>query len=189
MKISKLLSIIGIVFLLSISGGTVYAALFEEIYCTVIIQDLSVSLGASSYPFGQLATSGTSAPTGQAIVVTNDGNVTETYELSLAYTLTGSGTAWTAGAAPAAHIFRMSALFSSTANASGNYDGTADVLTTSDQAASGTIFAIDAEGVGEKGYSVATSATRDLNFCFEAPTSTDLTSQQYITVTITATAS
>ncbi len=189
MKISKLLSIIGIVFLLSIAGGTVYAALSEDIYCTVLIQDLSVSLSSSSYPFGALSAGGTSAPGAQAITVTNDGNVTETYDISLAYTLTGSGTPWTSvTAAPGADEFRMSAIFSTTANAAGSYDGAVDALTTSDQTSTATKFAIDAEAVGLKGYSVATTATRDLNFCFEAPTSTDVTAQQYITVTITATA-
>ncbi|MCK4532147.1 hypothetical protein KAU39_00030 [bacterium] len=190
MKTSKFLSIIGIVFLLSIAGGTVYAGLNENIYCTVLIQDLSVSLSSSSYPFGALATSGSSEPLAQTITVTNDGNVTEDYDLSIAYSLTGGGTAWTpVTAAPAAHQFRMSAMFSTTANAAGSYDGPTDALTTGVQTASATKFAIDLEGVGLKGYSVATSATRDLNFRFEAPTATDVTAQQYITVTITATAS
>ncbi len=182
MKTSKLLSIIGIVFLLSIAGSAVYAAISQEIYCTVIIQNLHVSVTSNNYPFGGVAVSGHSAPD-TPITVTNDGNVNETYELKLAYA--GS---WTIGGAPADETFRMSAMFSTATNALGNYDGV-DVLTTSNQAASATVFAITAEGVGLKGYSVPASATRELNFCFEAPTATTVTAQQYITVTITATAS
>ncbi len=185
MKRLKLLSIIGIMFLLSMTAGTVFAGLNEDISCTVLIQALSVHVDSSSYAFGALATSGSSEPTTQTITVTNNGNVTETYELSLAY-----AGAWTSTTGdPGNETFRMSAVFSANANDAGNYDGAVDALTTTPELCIANKFAIDGGSVADRGYSVATSAARSLNFRFEAPTVTTETAQQYITVTITATAS
>jgi len=110
--------------------------------------------------------------------VVNDGNVSETYDIKL----TNPG-GWTAVAsAPGAEEYRLSAQFNSAEPTAVSFDGDHD-LTTSDQTSSATIFAGD-----QTGLSVAASAARYLWFKFEAPTSTIVTAEQTIVVTVTASA-
>jgi hypothetical protein len=157
-------------------GSAAYAANPATINVTVTIQNLSVST-SGPIAFGVVVASSTTV-NATASTVTNDGNVAETYDLKL----TDPG-GWTAVvAAPGAEEYCLSAQFNSTEPTAVSFDGDHD-LSTSDQTSSATIFAGD-----ETGLSVAASATRSLWLKFEAPTSTAVTSEQTIVVTVTAAA-
>lgn len=144
---------------------------------TVTIQNLSV---AATGPIAfATVTAGSQTVSGSASTVTNDGNVTETYSLSLT-----DPAGWTAvQAAPAANQYALLARFNSAAPLATDFNYTDHALTTTSTASSGTQFA----GT-QTGLSVATLGTRSLWFRFNAPSSTGVTTQQTITVTVTAAA-
>jgi hypothetical protein len=111
--------------------------------------------------------------------VTNDGNVTETYSLSL----TNPG-GWTAKqAAPGIEEYALNAEFNSAAPATGSFSYANHALSTISIAASATKFAGD-----QSGLSVPALGTRSLWFRFDAPSSTAVTTQQNVSVTVTASA-
>jgi hypothetical protein len=168
---------VGLVLTLAVLwGSAAYAANPATINVTVTIQNLSVS-ASGPIAFGVVIASSTTVSTDSSNVV-NDGNVAETYDIKL----TNPG-GWTAvAAAPGAEEYRLSAQFNSAAPTAVSFTGDHD-LTTSDQTSSATIFAGD-----QTGLAVASSAARYLWFKFEAPTSTSVTSQQTIVVTVTASA-
>lgn len=145
---------------------------------TVTIQNLSVS-ATGPIAFGTVV-AGSQSVSGSASTVTNDGNVTETYSLSLI-----NPASWTAvQAAPvAAGEFALLAQFNSAAPLAASFTYANHALSILSVAASGTKFA-----GSQSGLSVPASGTRSLWFRFNAPTSTAVTTQQSITVTITAAA-
>lgn len=163
--------------LLAAATSELWAANPATISVTVTIQNLSVS-ATGPIAFGTV-TAGSETVSGSASTVTNDGNVTETYSLSLT-----NPTNWTAvQAAPAAEQFALSAQFNSAAPTAASFVYANHALSTTSVASSGTKFAGN-----ETGLSVTALATRSLWFRFNAPTSTAVTSQQTITVTVTAAA-
>ena len=144
---------------------------------TVTIQSLSVS-ATGPIAFGTVVSSSETV-SGSASTVTNDGNVTETYSLSLT-----NPASWTAvQAAPAAEQYALLAKFNSGAPTAASFTYADNALSTTSVASSATKFAGN-----ETGLSVTATATRSLWFRFNAPTSTAVTTQQSITVTITAAA-
>jgi len=145
---------------------------------TVTIQNLSVST-TGPIAFGTVV-SGSSTVSASGSTVTNDGNVTETYSLNLT-----NPASWTAvQAAPsAAETYALLAEFNSGAPTSGSFGYTNHALSTTSTAASATKFAGD-----QSGLSVTAGGTRALWFRFDAPTSTAVTTQQAISVTVTAAA-
>ena len=154
----------------------VNAANPATINVTVTIQNLSVS-ATGPLAFGTVLASSETVLSSSS-TVTNDGNVTETYAIKL----TNPG-GWTAtSAAPGAETYRLSAQFNVAEPNAVSFDADHD-LTTSDQTCSADIFAGD-----QTGLSIAASATRTLWLKFEAPTSTTVTTEQTIVVTITASA-
>jgi len=157
--------------------SAIQAANPATINVTVTIQNLSVS-ATGPIAFGTVtATSVTVNST--ASTVTNDGNVTETYSLNLT-----NPAGWTAvQAAPAAEQYCLSAMFNTVEPASGVFVYADHALSTTSTACSGTKFAGDQTGV-----SVSATGTRSLWFKFEAPSSTTVTTEQTIVVTITASA-
>jgi hypothetical protein len=168
----------GIICFLVIFGyaSVSHAANPATINVTVTIQNLSVS-ATGPIAFGVVTAASTTVSTDSSHVI-NDGNVTETYDLKL----TDPG-GWTAtSGAPGSETYRLSAQFNSSQPGAGTFGADHD-LTTSDQTCSATIFAGD-----QTGLSVAVSGARYLWFKFEAPTSTTVTTQQTIVVTITAAA-
>ena len=173
---SAFLAIAGLMLLAT--APMAWAANPATISVTVTIQNLSVS-ATGPIAFGTVTTS-SSTVSGAASTVTNDGNVTETFSLSL----TNPGS-WTAvQAAPsAAEEYALLAQFNSSAPTSGSFTYANHALSTTSVASSGTKFAGD-----QTGLSVAAAATRGLWFRFDAPTSTAVTTQQTITVTVTAAA-
>ncbi|MBI1797421.1 MAG: hypothetical protein HYR74_10265 [Candidatus Eisenbacteria bacterium] len=145
---------------------------------TVTIQSLSVS-ATGPIAFGTVV-AGTQTVSGAGSTVTNDGNVIETFSLSLTNPST-----WTAvQAAPStAEDYALLAEFNSSAPAAGSFTYANHAISTASVASSATKFAGD-----QNGLSIAASGTRSLWFRFNAPTSTSVTTQQSITVTVTASA-
>lgn len=160
------------------TGSAAWAANPATISVTVTIQALSVS-ATGPIAFGTV-TSSSSTVSGSASTVTNDGNVTETFSLSLA----NPGT-WTAvQAAPAApEQYALLAEFNTAAPASPSFTYASHALSTVSIASSATQFAGN-----ETGLSLTAASTRSLWFRFDAPTATAVTTQQTITVTLTASA-
>ena len=176
-KTIKALMLLAAVALVS-TGGQAWGANPATISVTVTIQNLRVS-ASGPIAFGTVIASSETV-SGSASTVTNDGNVTETYSLSL----TNPGT-WTAvQAAPsAAEEYALLAQFNATAPTAVSFTYLNHALSTTSTASSGTKFAGD-----QTGLSVAAAATRSLWLRFNAPTSTTVTTQQTITVTVTAAA-
>lgn len=157
-------------------ASAVHAANPATIDVTVTVQNLSIST-TGPIAFGTVAVSSTTVSSG-ASTVTNDGNVTETYDLKLT-----DPAGWTAvSGAPGAEEYRLSAQFNAAQPTAVSFAADHD-LTTTDQTSSATIFAGD-----QTGLSVAASGARSLWFKFESPTSTVVSAQQTITVTLTAAA-
>lgn len=155
----------------------VWAANPATISVTVTIQNLSVS-ATGPIAFGTVV-AGSETVSGSASTVTNDGNVTETYSLSVT-----NPASWTAvQAAPAAEQYALSAQFNSAAPTAASFAYATHALSTTSTASSATKFAGN-----QTGLSVAAAATRSLWFRFNAPSSTAVTTQQTMTVTITAAA-
>lgn len=159
-------------------AGRAFAGNPATITVTVTVQNLSVS-ATGAIALGTVLSSSQTV-SGTSSTVTNDGNVTETYSLNLTNPST-----WTAvTAAPvAAEEYALLAIFNSSAPLGVTFTYANHALTTSSVAASATKFAGD-----QTGLSVVASATRKLWFRFNAPTSTSVTTQQSITVTLTAAA-
>jgi hypothetical protein len=158
-------------------ASVIHAANPATINVTVTIQNLSVS-ATGPIAFGIVTASSVTVSTDSSRVV-NDGNVTETYSLML----TDPG-GWTAvQAAPASEQYCLSAKFNSSRPTTGSFTYADHALSTTSTACSASKFAGD-----QTGLSVAVSGARYLWFKFEAPTSTTVTTQQTIVVTITAAA-
>jgi len=144
---------------------------------TVTIQNLSVS-ATGPIAFGVVATGSETVATG-ASTVTNDGNITEDYSLNLT-----DPASWTAvQAAPGAEEYCLSAQFNSSQPTAISYTYTDHALSMVSTACSASQFAGNQDGVA-----VAASGTLSLWLKFEAPTSTVVSAEQTIVVTITASA-
>ena len=142
---------------------------------TVTIQNLSVS-ATGPIAFGTLV-AGSETVSGSASTITNDGNVTETYSLDIT-----DPAGWTGvQAAPGAEEYALLAQLNSAQPTAASFTYADHALSTTSTACSATKFAGD-----ETGASVAASGTRSLWFRFNAPTSTTVSNEQTITVTITA---
>lgn len=177
MKTKYFVIICCILLLLSIDLSSALAANPANINATVTIQNLSVN-ATGPMGFGTVV-AGSATVSTAASTVTNDGNVTETYSLNL----TNPG-GWTAvQATPADEQYCLSARFNTTQPASGTFTYADHALSTTSTACSATEFAGD-----QTGLSVPATQTRSLWLKFEAPSSTTVTTQQTIVVTITASA-
>lgn len=166
----------GVMVLILVSG--VHAVNPANINVTVTVQSLSVS-ASGPIAFGTVST-GSSTVADDSSHVVNDGNIAETYSISLA-----NPAGWTAvQAAPGDEEFVMSVMFNGAQPLVGDFTYADHALTTSSVASSGTKFAGD-----QTGLSVAASGIRYLWFKFEAPANTVVTAEQTIVVTVTAAAS
>jgi len=172
----KMLTALAAVLLFGLTSSA-WAANPATILVTVTIQNLSVS-ATGPIAFGTV-TAGSETVSGSASTVTNDGNITETYSLSLT-----NPAGWTAvQAAPAAEEYALLAQFNSGAPTAASFGYANHALSTTSVASSATKFAGN-----QTGLSVTATSTRSLWFRFNAPTSTAVATQQTITVTVTAAA-
>jgi hypothetical protein len=188
-KVGLTLVGLGIVML---GKSSVQAAASADISVVVQVQVVSVSVATTTWSLsnemGAIVPGSVHVSSG--IAVTNDANVQEDYRLSLAE---NGGWAPSADVTAGSDEFALLALFTNAAASSLN-DGsfndlanaTDDLITTSAQAATADLFAINGDAVGVKGFDVAALATRNLYLDFRAPTSNTVTATQYITVTVSA---
>jgi len=153
---------------------------------------LSITIEPSTRPFGEVPAN-QSAVLSDGFTVTNTGNISQKYQLRLTDVPTG----WTAknvSGAPGWEEAKILGLFTtqsplSTTHFNDNPPDTGDgdiVRSTSNDTATSTNFAISTEGAEVKGYNVTVSGIRYLWFRFDAPSGTTITSQQFLTVTVTA---
>ena len=146
---------------------------------------LSLSINSSSYDFGTVLKNSTNVAT-SSITVSNNGNVNERYSLNLA---SPAGWTYVTDTAPGVEEFRMCGNFQ-TATAQASHFviavSSSDAIGTTQRVCSTGDFSKDDEGETAKGYNVPSGQDRHLWFRFESPTSTSLTTQQTITVTVTA---
>ncbi|HEX9912226.1 MAG TPA: hypothetical protein VGB01_03155 [candidate division Zixibacteria bacterium] len=177
MKTKFFIIICCILLLLSINLSSALAANPANINATVTIQNLSVN-ATGPIDFG-IVVIGSATVSSAASTVTNDGNVTETYSLSLT-----NPAGWTAvQSTPSDEQYCLSAMFNTSQPASGTFTYADHALSVTSIACSATEFAGD-----QTGLSVPATQTRSLWLKFEAPSSTTVTTQQTIVVTITASA-
>lgn len=155
-----------------------------DLIAYVKIQKLSVSINPMSYDFGVMTAGGIKVADSY-IAVINSGNITEKFKLSIPSEPNGTWTSVTANA-PGEEEYRISAIFKDTAPDSGDYGAEDSFSVSTERIASSTDLAIDTDPAGEKGYNVIENGWRKLWFKFEAPTSTEITTQQAITVRVTA---
>lgn len=173
--------LVGTIVLLALASGTsvVRGANQATINVTVTIQSVNVSVSASGpIGFGVVSVASVSVA-GDSSHVVNDGNTAETYSLNLA-----NPGGWTAvRAAPGADQYCLSAQFNSFEPTAGSFTYSYHALSTTSTACTYYQFAGNQTGV-----SVPISGIRYLWFKFEAPTSTSVTTEQTIVVTVTAAA-
>ncbi len=164
--------------------ATAHAADTADITVTVTIQNLSLNLSSNTWALGTVVAGSTTQMTeANDITATNDGNVDEDFTLRLT-----DPAAWTAGATAGADVYVLSGLFCGAADAPGDGDFNADdVLTTSAQTATATIFGY--AGGSDDGVLVAPGSSVDVWLEFDAPTSSTNFTEQVITVTVGAIAS
>ncbi len=158
----------------------VYAASSGNVTVTVTIENVSVSLSGTSWDIGTIA-AGQTVQMSEAsdITVTNNGNVTESFTLMLS-----NPPGWTAGSNAGADVYVMKGLFVGATDAPAPTDfGANDVITTTSQTASPTVFG----AFSSTGNSVPASSSADLWLQFTAPTSTTVVTSQSIVITIGAT--
>ena len=175
----KWMKLFGVAAGLTLAGlpSVSWAANPATITVTVTIQNLSVS-ATGPIAFGTVI-AGSQSVSGSGSTVTNDGNVTETYSLSLT-----NPSGWTAvTSSPASEQYALLAQFNASAPTGVSFAYADHGLTTTPVGSSATTFA-----GGATGLSVAASAVRTLWFRFDAPSSTSVATQQSITVTVTASA-
>ena len=167
------------------------AATSSDITVTVTITHLSVAVADAAVSLGLVDTSSETVSS-PAEIITNDGNVAETYTLQL--TTTDVMTVGETETAAGADTSVLQALFTGsggTAPISGDFGadaGTDDdvVKSTVPQSASATVYGFST-GTGT-GASVPAAGVRDLYFKYSAPTSVTSGAQEDLVVTLTATA-
>jgi hypothetical protein len=140
---------------------------------------LSITLSTHSYNFGTVNMAATTVST-TAITVTNGGNATQTYSLSVA--TTGAQTVWgVKTATPTIHDqFVMFGQFNSVQPSSSTFV-IGDVVLTSATASSASVYAGD-----ETGLSTPIGAARHLWVRLNMPLTTSTTNQQQMNLTVTA---
>jgi hypothetical protein len=165
-------------------GWPNYDAVFRfTIYSLAITVDpASVGLGMV-VPGASDVVSQSTRPGGE-LLVTNSGSERLRYQLGL-----DNPPVWTAvdGPPAAPNQYRLAGLFHTDQAVGPDFDkagpGFADVIGTAPKTCDGAIFAT---GSNQDGYDVSPDDTQSLYFSFDAPPSTGVTSEQAITITVTA---
>lgn len=157
-----------------------YAAQSDTVAVKVTIAPtLSVSITEDTLSFGSVATSSATISGSGVTVLNNGSGINETYSLSLT-----NPSGWTASqTAVGVNTYVLNAAFSSS-TAGITWSEANQALSATAVASSSTKFAGDQTGV-----TVPYNATRKLWFQFKAPTSSSVSTEQTIVVTVTAQAS
>ncbi len=156
-----------------------------DITAYVKIQKLSVDVCPTSYNFGVIVPGGVEVASSY-IAVTSDGNVTERFKLWIPQESNGTWISVTAGTVDAEE-YRLSAIFKDSTPLSDDYGFEDSFSVSTERIASSADLARNADLDGEKGFNVAKDNWRKLWFKFEAPSFTEIITQQSITVRVTAT--
>ncbi len=97
-NIKQFIAVVGILGLTGMLVGSPSFAVTSAVTATVTVRNVSITLSQSSFAYGTMdlntASSSVSLFSGAGIVATNNGNVTEDFDIYGANT-TGSGTNWT----------------------------------------------------------------------------------------------
>lgn len=169
--------LLGVIAAACLASSAAQAAPTASINVTVTIQNLSVT-ATGPIAFG-VVTASSQTVSSLASTVTNDGNVTETYSLSIT-----DPAGWSSvTAAPGAEEYALLGMFNTVQPAPGGFTYADHGMTTLPVSCSATEFAGN-----QTGLSLAPATVTSLWFRFDAPTSTVVTTQQTIVVTITAAA-
>ena len=145
---------------------------------------VSFTVDKSTWNFGAMAADSTSVSTAPIVVSNNSGGLSQTYRLQFS-TPTVSPAGWLPGASwntTTAETFVLGAQFSTAqpANADGSWGS--DIVTTSLQSASSTVFGNTV--AGESGQTVPNAEDRSLWFRIETPATTADPSSHDIYVTL-----
>jgi hypothetical protein len=174
---SKIFSIVLMVGLLLLPIMEAGAGTSDTVAVKVTIsQTLSVNITEDTLQLGSVIPGGTTL-SGTAVTVTNNGSgVNETYSLSLS-----NPSGWTASqTATGAETYILNTAFSNVIGGI-SWSLTNHALSITPTVCTASKFAGDQTGV-----SVPYNSARKLWFQFRAPTSTSVTTEQSITVTVTA---
>ena len=183
---------LGLMFVGTKKAGAV--ATTQDILVTVTVDLISVSVGSATWDIGT-GVSVSDVRISSRIPVTNDGNVLETYSLSI----NDGGSVWDNNDAidtVGTDVYAMLALFTTTSigslldsHFSADAGDTDDLITTGGTAATASNFARAAEDTTVKGLSIPTTEVRSLYLNFRSPSTNTQSAEQNMTVTVTAAAS
>jgi len=148
-------------------------------WATYVVLDLSLS--QNTINFGTLSPGSATVIT-TPIIITNLGNVTQRYQVSIA-----NPADWTvATGAPGTDQFRLTGVFRDSEPASGDFVPASDALSTSATTASATALARDADADTEKGIQVLAGETRKLWFRVELPSISSTLDPQVVNLSAAA---
>jgi len=149
---------------------------------------VSVSVTDEPLAFGSVNTTESGVST-SGCTVTNDGTAQNDYKLKI----TDKPATWSVEEttdAPGWNEFRLLGLFTSSTTPGltvNDFSTSDDIVKASiETSADADAYAISAEDASVKGYDCTATAVRKLWFRFDAPSGTDLTDTQWITVTVFA---
>ena len=143
--------------LLAAAGASpAWAADSDDVALSVTLSNaVSVLLPTASYNFGSVALGGVSINTSFIVVNNDSGGIREDYSLSMV-DAAGGWTATTGAGAPGTDQYAVEAVFAANQPAHADFHATNDDLAggAAPVAASATVFAVDANANGEKGFDV-----------------------------------
>jgi len=181
--------LIPIVLFLAIVGFVSRAEALTEDTCgmsVTVVVSVSVSVTDEPLAFGNVNAGQSDVNDAPGCTVTNDGSALNDYKLKI----TDKPGTWTVEETAGSvdwNEFRLLALFTSSTPVTASFSTSDDIVKASaDTTATADIYAMTAEGSSVKGYDCTKTAVRKLWFRFDAPSGTDLTSEQWITVTVYA---
>ena len=184
--------LIPIVAFLAIVGFISQAEAADQDTCgmsVTVLVSADVTVTDELLAFGDVTVGTSDVNDAPGCTVENTGSARSDYKLQI----TAWPAAWTVeetADSPSYNEFRLLALFtSSSPPGTGDFidTGAEDIVKQSAQTTAGdTVYALNAEGATVKGYDCTPTSVRKLWFRFDAPSGTELTTEQWITVTVFA---
>ena len=171
---------IAVVAVFAFTAASVFAASSDSLAIKVTVNStLGVDITEPTVDFGSVGVGTTSLSTAGVSVTNTGSGIAETYQLNIA-----NPSGWTASqSAVGNNVYVLNAAFDNDGTGI-TWSAANDALSATPVSCSATKFAGD-----QTGLSVPSSAVRKLWFQFLAPTQSSVSTQQTITLTITAVAS
>ena len=190
----RLLMLVAAIAGISLAGGKALAANPAEVEVWVMITNLSVAITSSTtYSYGAVVAGSTALqPGGSNFVIQNNGNVAESFQLSVLSAsnalLTGGGLWALVAGAPVGEQVRLCALFTAGPTVAGDFNPAFDALTTAPVTA-GSIDAapfsfVDVGVAG--GNAVAQGASRNLWTRIETSATTVQFTNKFLRIQVNA---